>query len=82
MNMPAAYSLSVSGKGKELERTFEEFLWAFLLSVIFMYLILAMNYESAPWMLREQRAELERVLEFKGGAKVLTELPPAEGRFP
>jgi HAE1 family hydrophobic/amphiphilic exporter-1 len=46
MNMPAAYSLSVSGKGKELERTFEEFLWAFLLSVIFMYLILAMNYES------------------------------------
>jgi HAE1 family hydrophobic/amphiphilic exporter-1 len=29
-----------------LERTFGEFLWAFLLSVILMYIILAMNYES------------------------------------
>jgi HAE1 family hydrophobic/amphiphilic exporter-1 len=46
LNMPAGYSFSVSGKGKELERTFEEFLWAFLLSVVFMYIILAMNYES------------------------------------
>jgi HAE1 family hydrophobic/amphiphilic exporter-1 len=46
LNMPAGYSFSVSGKGKELERTFQEFLWAFLLSVIFMYIILAMNYES------------------------------------
>src|SRR5439155_15619879 len=46
LNMPAGYSFAVSGKGKELERTFQEFLWAFLLSVIFMYIILAMNYES------------------------------------
>ena len=46
LNMPAAYSFSVTGKAKELERTFVEFLWAFLLSVIFMYIILAMNYES------------------------------------
>jgi HAE1 family hydrophobic/amphiphilic exporter-1 len=46
LNMPAGYSFSVSGKGKELERTFQEFLWAFLLSVVFMYIILAMNYES------------------------------------
>jgi HAE1 family hydrophobic/amphiphilic exporter-1 len=46
LNRPAGYSFSVSGKGKELERTFEEFLWAFLLSVVFMYIILAMNYES------------------------------------
>jgi HAE1 family hydrophobic/amphiphilic exporter-1 len=46
LNMPAAYSYSVTGKAKELERTFVEFLWAFLLSVIFMYIILAMNYES------------------------------------
>jgi HAE1 family hydrophobic/amphiphilic exporter-1 len=44
--MPAAYSFAVTGKGKELERTFVEFLWAFLLSVVFMYIILAMNYES------------------------------------
>ncbi len=46
LNMPAGYSTSITGKGKELERTFSEFLWAFLLSVIFMYIILAMNYES------------------------------------
>lgn len=46
LNMPAGYSTTVSGKGKELERTFQEFLWAFLLSVVFMYIILAMNYES------------------------------------
>jgi HAE1 family hydrophobic/amphiphilic exporter-1 len=46
LDMPAAYSTSVSGRARELERTFKEFLWAFLLSVIFMYIILAMNYES------------------------------------
>ncbi|HEY7118776.1 MAG TPA: efflux RND transporter permease subunit [Tepidisphaeraceae bacterium] len=46
LNMPAAYSTSITGKGKELERTFVEFLWAFALSVVFMYIILAMNYES------------------------------------
>jgi HAE1 family hydrophobic/amphiphilic exporter-1 len=36
----------VVGRGRELETTFKEFLWAFLLSVIFMYMILAANYES------------------------------------
>jgi HAE1 family hydrophobic/amphiphilic exporter-1 len=46
MNLPAGYTVAISGKGRELERTFGEFLWAFLLSVIFMYMILAMNYES------------------------------------
>ncbi|MBI4371086.1 MAG: pyruvate dehydrogenase (acetyl-transferring) E1 component subunit alpha [Elusimicrobia bacterium] len=40
------------------------------------------NYAHAPWHLIEQRAELEDVLRFKGGAQVLTQLPPAEGRFP
>jgi len=42
----------------------------------------AMNYERAPRALQEQRAELEELLKFKGGAKVLMELPPTEGRFP
>lgn len=45
MNMPATYTTTVSGKGRELERTFTEFLWAFLLSVIFMYIILASQFE-------------------------------------
>jgi pyruvate dehydrogenase E1 component alpha subunit len=40
------------------------------------------NYAHAPWNLIEQRAELEEVLKFKGGAKILMELPPTEGRFP
>jgi len=46
LGMPAAYSYRVLGKGRELERTFSEFLWAFALSVVFMYMILASNYES------------------------------------
>lgn len=40
------------------------------------------NYSTAPRALIEQRAELEELLKFKGGAKILTELPPTEGRFP
>lgn len=46
MNMPAGYSVTIAGKGRELERTFTEFLWAFSLSVIFMYMILAAQFES------------------------------------
>ncbi|MGI9068186.1 MAG: efflux RND transporter permease subunit [Pyrinomonadaceae bacterium] len=46
MNLPAAYTTTVSGKARELERTFTEFIWAFLLSIIFMYMILASQFES------------------------------------
>jgi HAE1 family hydrophobic/amphiphilic exporter-1 len=46
MNLPPAYTTRVSGRGRELETTFTEFLWAFLLSIIFMYMILASQYES------------------------------------
>jgi HAE1 family hydrophobic/amphiphilic exporter-1 len=46
MNMPAAYTTSVSGRGREMERTLTEFLWAFLLAVVFMYMILASQFES------------------------------------
>jgi len=46
LNMPAGYSTLVTGRGRELERTFGEFLIAFSLSVIFMYMILASLFES------------------------------------
>ena len=42
----------------------------------------AHNYARATRSLIEQRAQLEELLKFKGGAKILTELPPTEGRFP
>ncbi len=46
LNMPAGYNTTVSGKGRELERTFYEFILAFLLSIAFMYMILASQFES------------------------------------
>ncbi|MEW6125625.1 MAG: efflux RND transporter permease subunit [Acidobacteriota bacterium] len=46
MNLPAGYTTAVSGRAKELEVTFQEFIWAFLLSIIFMYMILASQFES------------------------------------
>ncbi|HEV8542067.1 MAG TPA: efflux RND transporter permease subunit [Verrucomicrobiae bacterium] len=46
LNMPPGYTTRVAGKGRELDETFREFLWAFLLSVIFMYMILASQFES------------------------------------
>ena len=44
--MPAAYSTTVIGRGREFERTLKEFLLAFALSVVFMYMILASQFES------------------------------------
>jgi len=46
LQLPATYSTTIVGRGRELERTFTEFLWAFLLSVLFMYMILASQFES------------------------------------
>ena len=46
LNMPTAYSTTIIGRGREFERTFTEFLWAFLLSIVFMYMILASQFES------------------------------------
>ena len=36
----------MSGRASEFEKTFKEFLWVFLLAVIFMYMILASQFES------------------------------------
>ncbi|MDX1983769.1 MAG: efflux RND transporter permease subunit, partial [Bryobacteraceae bacterium] len=46
LNMPMAYSSTVIGRGREFQRTMGEFLIAFLLSVAFMYMILASQFES------------------------------------
>jgi HAE1 family hydrophobic/amphiphilic exporter-1 len=46
MNLPGAYTTVVSGQAREFEKTFVEFLWVFLLAVIFMYMILASQFES------------------------------------
>jgi HAE1 family hydrophobic/amphiphilic exporter-1 len=46
MNLPGTYSTSVSGRARELQRSYYEFIWAFLLSIVFMYMILASQYDS------------------------------------
>src|SRR5262245_1045751 len=45
-NMPPGYNTAVSGRASELERTGAEFVVAFLLSIAFMYMILASQFES------------------------------------
>lgn len=46
MNLPAEYRHGAIGRSKELGRTMSNFLIAFMLSVLFMYMILAAQYES------------------------------------
>jgi hydrophobic/amphiphilic exporter-1 (mainly G- bacteria), HAE1 family len=46
LNLPIGYTTTVTGKAREMEKTFTEFLWVFLLSFIFMYMILASQFES------------------------------------
>jgi len=46
LGMPLSYTTSVTGRSRELERTFNEFVLAFALSIVFMYLILASQFES------------------------------------
>jgi hydrophobic/amphiphilic exporter-1 (mainly G- bacteria), HAE1 family len=46
LNMGPEYVTGVTGTSKELNRAYESFLYAFLLSFVFMYLILAAQFES------------------------------------
>jgi HAE1 family hydrophobic/amphiphilic exporter-1 len=46
LNMPQEYLTGVTGQSKELQRAYQAFLYAFLLSFVFMYLILAAQFES------------------------------------
>lgn len=45
IGLPAGVTARVMGQGRELERTLGEFGWAFLLSIVFMYIVLAAQYE-------------------------------------
>ena len=46
LNMPQDYRTGVTGQSQELQRAYDAFLLAFLLSFVFMYLILAAQFES------------------------------------
>jgi HAE1 family hydrophobic/amphiphilic exporter-1 len=45
LGMPPSYSTRVLGRGRELERTLHDFRWTFVLSFVFMYLLLAAQFE-------------------------------------
>lgn len=45
IGIPPGFGTQVLGGGRELERTLEDFGWTFILSFVFMYIVLAAQYE-------------------------------------
>jgi HAE1 family hydrophobic/amphiphilic exporter-1 len=45
IGLPNGFETHVLGRGKELERTLQDFVWTFILSFVFMYIVLAAQYE-------------------------------------
>lgn len=46
VGVPVGFETFVLGRGKELERTLNEFQWTFVLSFVFMYIVLAAQFEN------------------------------------
>jgi HAE1 family hydrophobic/amphiphilic exporter-1 len=45
IGLPPGYETRVMGRGRELERTLQDFIWTFALSFVFMYIVIAAQYE-------------------------------------
>lgn len=45
LGIPPGFETRVLGRGRELERTLQDFTWTFLLSFVFMYIVIAAQYE-------------------------------------
>lgn len=45
IGLPPGFQTRVLGRGREMERTLNDFVWTFALSFIFMYIVLAAQYE-------------------------------------
>lgn len=45
IGLPVGFETYVLGRGRELERTLNEFQWTFVLSFVFMYIVLAAQFE-------------------------------------
>jgi HAE1 family hydrophobic/amphiphilic exporter-1 len=49
MNLPPAYGLKLTGQADTLKETLYYFVQALVISIVFMYLILAAQFESWTW---------------------------------